>query len=406
MRRRSHGSAGRRGVAARPPKPSTAPVTSRHAIKDLYARRRVRRQDGARRRHRTAVCTEMGCWRRGAGQPIRRCVPGRHDGRSCSRSPEGKRQREGGSSRLARATGSARSRREHAPPASGDFGSVSVQVTVPRALIDSHCHIAGEEFVADLPAVVERARAAGVSRALVILAAEDDAESRGPARAERVAGVPLCDRRASASRQGVCVQSAGGGRHGRRAPGCAARGARDRRDWARLPLRFLAARRAARGVSRADPPGARPRPADRDSHARSRRRHAAHPRRGRRGRACAACFTALRAIARPPSARWRPDSCLSIPGVATFPKAEALRQAAAAAPADRLLVETDSPYLAPIPVSRQAQRAGLRRESRRTARRRARRERPKRSAHQTDRNFDRLFRSRDASRAKLCASKH
>ena len=40
---------------------------------------------------------------------------------------------------------------------------------------------------------------------------------------------------------------------------------------------------------------------------------------------------------------------LSIPGVATFPKAETLRQAAAAAPEDRLLVETDSPYLAPIP---------------------------------------------------------
>src|SRR5829696_8075225 len=43
-------------------------------------------------------------------------------------------------------------------------------------MIDSHCHIAGEEFIADLDAVVERARAAGVSRALVILAAEDDAE--------------------------------------------------------------------------------------------------------------------------------------------------------------------------------------------------------------------------------------
>jgi len=43
-------------------------------------------------------------------------------------------------------------------------------------MTDSHCHIAGEEFIDDLPAVVERARAAGVSRALVILAAEDDAE--------------------------------------------------------------------------------------------------------------------------------------------------------------------------------------------------------------------------------------
>jgi TatD DNase family protein len=35
--------------------------------------------------------------------------------------------------------------------------------------------------------------------------------------------------------------------------------------------------------------------------------------------------------------------------VMTFPKAETLRQAVAAAPVDRLLVETDSPYLAPIP---------------------------------------------------------
>ena len=43
-------------------------------------------------------------------------------------------------------------------------------------MTDSHCHIAGEEFVGDLEAVVERARAAGVSRALVIRAAEDDAE--------------------------------------------------------------------------------------------------------------------------------------------------------------------------------------------------------------------------------------
>ena len=43
-------------------------------------------------------------------------------------------------------------------------------------MTDSHCHIAGKEFAGDLEAVVERARAAGGSRALVILAAEDDAE--------------------------------------------------------------------------------------------------------------------------------------------------------------------------------------------------------------------------------------
>jgi TatD DNase family protein len=40
---------------------------------------------------------------------------------------------------------------------------------------------------------------------------------------------------------------------------------------------------------------------------------------------------------------------LSFGGVLTFPKAEALRDAARITPEDRLLVETDCPYLAPVP---------------------------------------------------------
>jgi TatD DNase family protein len=40
---------------------------------------------------------------------------------------------------------------------------------------------------------------------------------------------------------------------------------------------------------------------------------------------------------------------LSFGGVLTFPKAESLRHAARLAPADRILIETDCPYLAPIP---------------------------------------------------------
>lgn len=40
---------------------------------------------------------------------------------------------------------------------------------------------------------------------------------------------------------------------------------------------------------------------------------------------------------------------LGIGGVVTFKNAEAVRTAARAAPADRLLVETDAPYLAPVP---------------------------------------------------------
>ena len=41
---------------------------------------------------------------------------------------------------------------------------------------------------------------------------------------------------------------------------------------------------------------------------------------------------------------------LSFSGIATFPQAEALRAAVRACPPDRLLLETDAPYLAPVPV--------------------------------------------------------
>lgn len=40
---------------------------------------------------------------------------------------------------------------------------------------------------------------------------------------------------------------------------------------------------------------------------------------------------------------------LSFAGVITYPRATAVREAAAIVPSDRLLVETDSPYLAPVP---------------------------------------------------------
>ena len=40
---------------------------------------------------------------------------------------------------------------------------------------------------------------------------------------------------------------------------------------------------------------------------------------------------------------------LSFSGIVTFPSAPEVRQAAALCPADRLLVETDSPFLAPVP---------------------------------------------------------
>ena len=40
---------------------------------------------------------------------------------------------------------------------------------------------------------------------------------------------------------------------------------------------------------------------------------------------------------------------VSFSGILTFPKSNELREIARDLPADRLLVETDAPYLAPVP---------------------------------------------------------
>ena len=55
-------------------------------------------------------------------------------------------------------------------------------------------------------------------------------------------------------------------------------------------------------------------------------------------------------------APWRVEDAIergwycSFAGIVTYPRSDALREAAAALPAERLLVETDAPYLAPQPV--------------------------------------------------------
>lgn len=50
---------------------------------------------------------------------------------------------------------------------------------------------------------------------------------------------------------------------------------------------------------------------------------------------------------------------LSFSGIVTFPAAHEVREAAALCPPDRLLVETDSPYLAPVPHRGRRNRPGL-----------------------------------------------
>ncbi len=83
---------------------------------------------------------------------------------------------------------------------------------------------------------------------------------------------------------------------------------------------------------------------------------------------------------------------VSFAGNVTYPKAAELREAAARVPADRLLAETDSPYLAPQPVRGKPNepanvvhtlavaRRGARRRRRPSSRRRSTRTRPRPSA--------------------------
>lgn len=59
------------------------------------------------------------------------------------------------------------------------------------------------------------------------------------------------------------------------------------------------------------------------------------------------CFSSGRALAEGGVAL---GGYVSFSGILTFPKSEALREIARDLPEDRLLVETDSPYLAPVPV--------------------------------------------------------
>ena len=59
------------------------------------------------------------------------------------------------------------------------------------------------------------------------------------------------------------------------------------------------------------------------------------------------CFTSGRALA---ETAIRLGFHISFSGILTFKKSEPLREIAATVPAERLLIETDAPYLAPVPL--------------------------------------------------------
>jgi TatD DNase family protein len=257
-------------------------------------------------------------------------------------------------------------------------------------MTDSHCHLAGEEFIADLPEVVARARAAGVTSALVILAAEDDAEI---ARAETVlAAWPECRFAVGVHPHNAKAfadnpQAAASIVAARLAALPAARaigeiGLDYHYDFSPRDVQHAVFRSQLRlALDRDLPVVIHTREAEDDT-----LRLIAEEGLGRL-RGVFHCFTGDTAAATRALAT---GFMLSIPGVVTFPKGEALRQAATAVPADRLLVETDSPYLAPIPFR------GKRNEPAHVARvveqlAAVRAEAPAAISEQTDRNFAQLF---------------
>lgn len=100
------------------------------------------------------------------------------------------------------------------------------------------------------------------------------------------------------------------------------------------------------------------------------------------------CFSSGRALAEQGVAL---GGYVSFSGILTFPKSHGLREIARDLPADRLLVETDAPYLAPVPHRGKVNEPGWTAD---TARRLAevRGVAPEALAELTTTNFRRLFR--------------
>jgi TatD DNase family protein len=215
-------------------------------------------------------------------------------------------------------------------------------------MVDSHCHLAGEEFAAGLTDVVARTRAAGVSEALCILAAGDEAESE---RARRVRDAWPAVRFAAGihphqagefsgrSDEAIAIVRQAMDRHGACAVGEIGLDYHydfSPRDVQQDIFRAQVAFAAARGV----PIIIHTREATDDTF------RILRDAQGPLVRGVFHCFTGDESMAR---TALELDFYLSFAGILTFPRAEEIRRAASLTPADRILVETDAPYLAPVP---------------------------------------------------------
>ena len=213
-------------------------------------------------------------------------------------------------------------------------------------MIDSHCHLADEKFAADLADVVSRAREAGLSSALCILSADElDEVARAdvvraawpdvrfsagvhPHRAGHFADAPA----QAAAATAAALQRAG-------ADAIGEIGLDYHYDFApRTVQRAVFEAQVALAVDRGLPVVIHTREAFDDTMA------VLGGAPGVRG--VMHCFTGTRDEAR---RALDLDFHISLAGIVTFPRAESLREVAAFVPEHRLLVETDAPYLAPVP---------------------------------------------------------
>jgi TatD DNase family protein len=216
-------------------------------------------------------------------------------------------------------------------------------------VIDSHCHLAGPEFADDLGAVIERAKAAKLSYALVILAADDNAEIAQGARVSDAW---------SAVRFSTGVHPHAAGKYTDNPQEAA--GATDRviagqpltrglgeigldyhYDFAPRDVQQQVFREQIRLAGRRQLPIViHTREADEDTF------RILEEESARDVGGVFHCFTGDRAMAR---RALDIGFHISLAGIVTFPRALELKEVAKMVPPDRLLIETDSPFLAPVP---------------------------------------------------------
>ncbi|MEM8759968.1 MAG: TatD family hydrolase [Pseudomonadota bacterium] len=264
-------------------------------------------------------------------------------------------------------------------------GQHGAEETARLRLVDSHCHLDFPELVAELDAVIARAAAAGVTR-MVTICTRLAAEPSVRAIAERHAGVfyaagthPMkaADAPMATVEELVALAAhpkfVGIGETGLDYHYTAESAARQQES---LRLHIEAARRTGLPLI------IHARDADEDMARILSEEHTA-------GRyACVMhCFSSGAALAETALGL---GFYLSMSGIAAFKNSGPLRDIFAAAPRDRLLVETDSPYLAPPPHrGRRCEPAYTALTLRAVAE--AWGEDPAALAAQTTANFDRLF---------------